>query len=131
MIYTIFNLYTNPKDKNKIIKFVGNKKLNPQDKQEVSRIIWESGSIEFTMQFVEYYSKLVREQYIKHIHETPTRLKWIIKLMDITPLINLTFRRMAIKNKWRKLEPQILTEQLISDINKITERETFLVNHKG
>ncbi len=129
IIYTIFNPHTDQKDKNKIIKFIGNRKLNFQDKQEISRIIWESGSIEFTMQFVEYYSKLVREQYIKYIHETPTRLKWIIKLMDITPLINLTFRRMAIENKWRKLEPQILTEQLIGDINKITERESFLTDH--
>jgi len=128
IIYAIFSQYTNLKDKNKLVKFIGNKKLSFRNKQEVSRIIWESGSIEFAMQFVEYYSKMVREQYIKHIDETPTRLKWIIKLMDITPLINLTFRKMAIENKWRKLEPQILTEKLIGDINKITQREIFLKN---
>lgn len=130
IIYTIFNSHTDKKDKNKLVKFVGDRKLSLQDKKEISRIIWESGSIEFTMQFVEYYSKLVREQYIRYIHETPTRLKWIIKLMDITPLINLTFRRMAIENKWRKLEPQILTEQMIGDINNITERENFLAENK-
>jgi len=126
IIYTIFNQDTNLKDKNRIVNFIGNKKLSLKDKKEVSRIIWESGSIEFTMQFVEYYSKLVREQYVRHIDETPTRLKWIIKLMDITSLINITFRKMAIENKWRKLEPQALSEKLMNDIEKITQRESFL-----
>lgn len=129
IIYTIFNPNTDPKDKKKIIKAVGNRKLNLEDKKEVSRIIWESGSIEYSMQFVEYYSKLVREQYIRHIHETPTRLKWIIKLMDITPLINISFRRMAIQNKWHKLEPQILSRDFIDEIEKITDRNNFLANN--
>jgi geranylgeranyl pyrophosphate synthase/nucleoside 2-deoxyribosyltransferase len=126
VIYAIFSPHANTQDRNKIIKFVGNRQLSLKDKEEISRIIWESGAIEFTMQFVEYYAKLVREQYVKYIHETPTRLKWIIKLMDITSLINLTFRRMAIENEWRKLEPQILTEKLLQDIQNITSRENFL-----
>ncbi|MFA5070589.1 MAG: polyprenyl synthetase family protein [Patescibacteria group bacterium] len=129
IIYTIFNPGVNLKDKQTIIKFIGKNKLTLQDKHEISRITWESGSIEYSIQFVEYYSKLVRDQYIKYIDETPTRLKWILKLMDITPLINITFRKTAIENRWRKLEPQILTEQLISEINKITDRENFLANY--
>lgn len=130
IIYAIFNKSTDSKDKKKIIKFIGDRNLNTKDKIEISRIVWESGSIEYTMQFVEYYSKLVRDEYIKHIYETPTRLKWIIKLMDITTLINVSFRKMAIENKWRKLEPQILTDEFIKDINLITQRESFLKRYE-
>ena len=126
IIYTIFNPDANEKDKRRLIKFLGNRKLKDNDKKEITRIIWESGAIEYAMQFVEYYSKLVTEEYVTYIHETPTRLKWIIKLMDITPLVNISFRKMAIENKWRKLEPKILTDELVNDINSITEREKFL-----
>lgn len=129
IIYTIFNPDVESSDKNKIIKFIGDKKLNFHNKKEINRIIWESGSVEFTIKFIEYYSKLVREQYIKYINETPTRLKWITELMNITPLINIIFKKMAIKNRWRKLESKLLTEQLMTTINKITEREAFLADN--
>ncbi len=69
---------------------------------------------------------MVRELYVKHIHETPTRLKWIIKLMDVTSLINLTFRKLAIDNKWKKLEPMILDEQTLKNVAQVTERTNFL-----
>lgn len=129
VIYAIFNDCTDKKDKAKLINYISDKKLSIKEKKEISRIIWESGAIEFAMQFVEYYSELVDEQYIKYINETPTRLKWIIKLMDITPLVNITFRKMAVENTWRKLEPQVLTEQLISNINNIIQREIFLKHY--
>ena len=125
IIYTIFNPDANEKDKRRLIKFLGNRKLKDNDKKKLLESFGESGAIEYAMQFVEYYSKLVTEEYVTYIHETPTRLKWIIKLMDITPLVNISFRKMAIENKWRKLEPKILTDELVNDINSITERENF------
>lgn len=125
-LYALFNKHLDQKDRKKLVGYIGNRKLTAKDKLEISRIIWESGAIEYCMQFVEYYCRVVREQYVKHIHETPTRLKWIIKLMDITSLINLSFRKLAIQNKWRKLEPQILDTKTIDEINKITERASYL-----
>lgn len=126
ILYVLFSKRTDPKDRAQLIKYIGNRKLSTKDKIEISRIIWESGAIEYCIQFVEYYSRSVREHYVKYVHETPTRLKWIVKLMDITTLINLSFRKLAIQKNWKKLEPAILDEKTISSINKITERDQFL-----
>jgi geranylgeranyl pyrophosphate synthase/nucleoside 2-deoxyribosyltransferase len=128
VLYAIFNTHTNPKDKNILIKHLGNRKLSAKEKIEISRIIWESGAIEYCMQFVDYYCRQVREEYVQYIHETPTRLKWIIKLMDITSLINLSFRELAIQNQWRKLEPQVVDTAVIDNLEKITNRQNYLKN---
>ncbi|MFA6322683.1 MAG: polyprenyl synthetase family protein [Candidatus Buchananbacteria bacterium] len=126
IIYALFNEKTDKNDKDRLIKFLVKGNLSPKEKLEVSRIIWESGAIEYCMQFVELYAKLVREQFVRHISETPTRLKWIIKLMDVTTLINISFRQLAIDKKWRKLEPQILDDDLVEKIFFICERNNFL-----
>lgn len=122
VLYSLLSKSVPETDKKIIIKSF-NKKLDKKEKLEVSRIIWESGSIEYCMQFVDYFCKLVKKQYIKYIHETPTRLKWIIKLMDITPLINKTFRQLAEKQKWKKLEPVIIDEKFMA---KLAENNYFL-----
>ncbi len=108
LIYILFNPKVSKLDKRRLSFFIGRKNLSKIEKMEISRIIWENGAIEFCMQFVENFSKQVTEQYVKYIHETPTRLKWIIRLMDITPLINKTFRQLAEEKKWKKLEPMSL-----------------------
>jgi hypothetical protein len=106
-------------DRQKLFGLVGNKHLSRREKMEISRIIWESGAIEFCMQFVEEFSGLVTRQYVNHINETPTRLKWIIRLMDITPLINKTFRQLAKEKKWKKLEPSLCEPDLIERVVNI------------
>lgn len=126
VIYAIFNSDTNPRDRKMLINSIGNRNLSEKNKLELSRIIWESGAIDYSIQFIEYFSKEVSDQYIRFIDETPTRLKWIIKLMDITPLINLSFKKLAIKEKWRKLEPQFLDNDYINNIATLTNNKNFL-----
>lgn len=126
ILYTLLNKRTTSKDRNIFIHLIGKQHLTAKNRKDISRIIWESGAIEYCLQFVAYYAKQVREQYVKHIHETPTRLKWILKLMDVTPLINVTFRRIAITNGWRKLELEPLASEYLLKIEKLTTREAFL-----
>jgi hypothetical protein len=48
--------------------------------------------------------------------------------MDITSLINLSFRELAIQNQWRKLEPQVVDTAVIDNLEKITNRQNYLKN---
>ena len=127
ILYAFYNVRVHKQDRAKLFSLMGKGKLSAKQHLEVSRIIWESGAIEYTMQYVEYYANLVQDEYVRHIHETPTRLKWIIKLMDVTPLINVTFRRLAYTQKWRKLEPEPLDAEVIAMLTKWTDRANFLL----
>lgn len=126
ILYVLYSTQLPGSDRKKLLSLMGKKKLTAKQHLDVSRIIWESGAIEYTMQYVEYYVNLVQDVYVRYIHETPTRLKWIIKLMDVTPLINITFRRLAYAQKWRKLEPEPLEAGTITRLTKWTDRTNFL-----
>ncbi|OHA58258.1 MAG: hypothetical protein A2571_03310 [Candidatus Vogelbacteria bacterium RIFOXYD1_FULL_44_32] len=130
VIYTLFSPEVSTRDKKIVIRALGNRRLKDSARAEISRIIWESGAIEFSLQFIDYYVRAVRRQYVRHINETPTRLKWILKLMDITPLIDISFRRVALDRKWRKLEPLPFSDDMVGELDKLAERGNFLESRK-
>lgn len=126
VILAIFNADTSSRDKKILINSLGNRRLSNHQKLEISRIIWGSGAIESSIQFIEFFTNEVNNQYVKYIDETPTRLKWIIKLMDITNLINLSFKKLAQRKKWKKLEPITMENDYIYKVTISTERVKFL-----
>lgn len=123
VLYVLYSENVTQRDKKFMVSLLGKEKITAHEKLRINKILWESGAVDFAVQIIQYYvDKIVREYTLK-IHETPTRLKWIINISEIAPEIKEKFRLMAFQHKWKKIEPMPLDQLELERINKLSQDE--------
>lgn len=123
VLYVLYSENVSRRDKKFIAGLLGKEKLAKKEKLRVTKILWESGAIDFAIQIIRYYVDKIVTEYTLKIHETPTRLKWIIQMIEITPEIREKFRQLAFQHKWKKLEPIPLDLLELERMNKLSQDE--------
>ena len=123
VLYVLYSENVSSRDQKFIIKLLGRPKLTKREKLRVNKILWESGAIDFAVQIIQYYVDKIVKNYTLKIHETPTRLKWIISMIEIAPEIREKFRRQAFQQKWKKMEPLPLDLLELERINRLSQDE--------
>lgn len=89
--------------------------LSSQDKLEINRLLWKSGAIELTVDVILHIIKHVKKNILPRYHETPTRMKWMFDLVEITKEILIPFQGQAHVNRWEKYEYGHETSRQIAD----------------
>ncbi|MDO8659807.1 MAG: polyprenyl synthetase family protein [Candidatus Parcubacteria bacterium] len=100
--------------------------LGAKDKLKINELLWKSGAIDLTVELIINLINHVKNTIIPQYHETPTRMKWLFSLVDITKEILIPFKEQALKHSWVKYEfdPELLkdiTEEILSLENKTTK----------
>ena len=105
-------------------------KLTLKKKIRINSLIWKSGAIDLVVYVIQGLIKHVKQKHLPVYHETPTRMKWMFDLIEITDKIVIPFKKQAEKFNWIKFEynselaKKILSE-LISLENKSKEERLF------
>lgn len=101
-------------EKNFLFKSL-NKKLSARDKNKINELLWKSGAIDLTVELLINLINHVKSTLLPEYQETPTRMKWMFSLVDITKEILIPFKRQTLICGWQKHEydPQIL--KIITD----------------
>ncbi len=131
VLYVLYSENVSGQDKKFITKLLGKPKLAKKEKLRVNKILWESGAVDFAIQIIQYYVDKIMEEYTLKIHETPTRLKWIINISEIAPKINENFRLMAFRYKWKRMEPIPLDALELERINRLSQDEFNIMYEKN
>ncbi len=121
VLYVLYSPNVSAREKKFINHLLGKEKITKAEKLRVNKILWESGAIDFAIRIIQYYVDKIVKEYTLMIHETPTRLKWIISMIEITPEIKEKFRQMAFQYKWKKMEPIPLNALELERINKLSQ----------
>lgn len=121
VLYVLYSQNVSAREKKFIAHLLGKEKISKTEKLRVNKILWESGAIDFAIQIIQYYVDQIVDEYTLKIHETPTRLKWITSMVEITPEIREKFRQMASQYKWKKMEPIPLHMLELERINKLSQ----------
>ncbi len=131
VLYVLYSENVPAKGKKFITKLLGKPKLTLREKLRVNKILWESGAIDFAIQIIQYYVDKIVKEYTLKIHETPTRLKWILSMIEITPEIKEKFRQMASQHKWKRMEPISLDALELERINQLSQDEFGVMYEKN
>ncbi len=78
--------------------------MSRPDKLKINELLWRSGAIDLNVELIMSLIVYVKRELLPCYHETPTRMKWMFSLMDITKEILLPFQKQARKFKWYKYE---------------------------
>jgi geranylgeranyl pyrophosphate synthase len=118
-------LYSDKLAKNEktfLTRSLNNKKLSEKDKLLINELLWKCGAIDLTVELLIKLIHYVKTTLLTEYQETPTRMKWMFSLIDITKEILIPFKRQAVKHGWPKYEfdENLLTEifQKIIDLEK-------------
>ncbi|NMB48215.1 hypothetical protein GYA13_02080 [Candidatus Kuenenbacteria bacterium] len=100
-----------------------NAQLNLKDKLKINELLWKSGAIDLTVELIINLINHVKSTIIPGYHETPTRMKWLFSLVEITREILIPFKGQALRHGWTKYEfdPKLLkdiTDEILSFENK-------------
>lgn len=115
-IIALYSPYLVKKEKEFLIRCL-RKKLTKKEKLKINELLWKSGGIDSTVEIIVKLIEHVKVTLLTQYHETPTRMKWMFDLVDITKEILVPFKRQAIKYGWIKYEydPE-LVNQLAGEI---------------
>ena len=98
------------------------KELNEDDKLKINELLWRTGSVEFAVDLIINIIKYVKySSSVYHLlssyQETPTRMRWMFNLIDITKEILIPFKQQALNNEWFKYEyDSVLLENITAKI---------------
>lgn len=79
-------------------------KLTREDKLKINQLLWKSSAIEATVELIIKLIEYVKEKYLSCYHETPTRMKWMFNLVDITRAVLIPFKNQAIRYGWTRYD---------------------------
>lgn len=93
------------------------KKLTLKDKTKINELLWKSGSIDLVVELIINIINHTKLNLFSKYQETPTRMKWMFSLVEITKEILILFKQQAIKNRWVKYEfDSLLLKKLTEEI---------------
>lgn len=128
------------KEKDFLLKCL-NKKLALKDKLKINELLWKSGSIDLVVEMIIKIINHVKSTLLHKYQETPTRMKWMFDLVEITKEILIPFKKQALKYKWLKYEynPKTLdfaTNQIINlektpKENRLSKFKKFVAGYGG
>jgi len=93
----------NKKEKDFLLRAL-HTRLTKKDKIKINQLLWKSGAINFVVELLINLIEHVKKNLLSKYHETPTRMKWMFDLVEITKKILIPFKKQAFQNKWVKYE---------------------------
>ncbi len=121
-LISLYSPYLLSKEKKFLYKYL-DKKLSLKEKMKINRLLWKSGSINLSISLIEKIIAHVKNNLLSKYQETPTRMKWMFSLVEISKEILVPFRKQAQKYEWIKYEfqPKILDyiTEIIINLEKI------------
>jgi geranylgeranyl pyrophosphate synthase/nucleoside 2-deoxyribosyltransferase len=75
-----------------------NRKLSIEEKIGINELLWKSGAIDLTVELIIKFIDHVKIDFLSKYHETPTRMKWMFNLVEITKEILIPFKKQAFDN---------------------------------
>jgi len=100
----LYSSRLNKKERGFLFAALANKKLSAKDKLYINELLWKSGAIDLTIDLLINIANHVKNTLLTEYQETPTRMKWMFSLIDITKEILTPFKRLAQNHGWIKYE---------------------------
>ncbi len=104
------------KEKRFLFTALADKELSAKDKLHINELLWKSGAIDLTVDLIINLASHVKTTLLTEYQETPTRMKWMFSLVDITKEILIPFKSLALSHGWVKYQYDRKLLRTISDL---------------